>query len=201
MREITEISSQKKKGDRLNIFLDGSFAFGVEYATAVKFGLKVGKLLTDDDIGAISKEEGEVSAFNRGLKYSVKRTVSEKQMRDYLARHDYSSEAINAAIIKLKSYGYVDDAKFAQAYVASYSKERGAKRLTFELKKAGVSDDTIETALSAVDEGESCDRCVQKYLRTHKNADRQKLINYLLYRGFDWDDIREALKEMDYEID
>ncbi len=193
MKEITKISSGQKNKDRLNICLDGSFAFAVEYATAVKFGLKVGKTLSEEDIAAIYAEEGETAAFNRGLKYAVKKTVSEKQMRDYLARNGFSQEVTEAAIQKLKTYGYVDDVKFAEAYVATYASERGAKRLEFELKNAGVSSDIIEKALDKTDEGESCERCLLKYLRTHQNADRQKLIKYLLYRGFDWDSINEAI--------
>lgn len=192
MREITEITSQKK-GDRLNIFLDGQFAFGVDYATAIKFGLKKGKALSEEDISAIDEEEGNTAAFNRGLKYAVKKTVSERQMLDYLERNGYSPEASSAAVAKLKSYGYVDDASYARAYIATYSKERGSKRIEFELKKAGLSSQVISEALENVDDSDSCSRCMDKYLRTHKNADRQKLVNYLVYRGFDWDEINECI--------
>ena len=192
MSEITEITSQKK-GDRLNIFLNGQFAFGVDYTTAVKFGLKKGVVLTEADLEAINEEEGNIAAFNRGLKYAVKKTVSEKQMLDYLVRNGYSPEASHAAIAKLKSYGYVDDAAYARAYVATYSSERGSKRMEFELKNAGLSNQIIAKVLEETSDSESCGRCMEKYLRTHKNADRQKLINYLLYRGFDWDDINDTI--------
>lgn len=192
MSEITEITSQKK-GDRLNIFLDGQFAFGVEYTTAVKFGLKKGATLSDADIDAINEEEGNVAAFNRGLKYAVKKTVSQKQMHEYLIKNGYSPEASSAALAKLKSYGYVDDAAYARAYVATYSAVRGARRIELELKNAGVSSEIISEALEATDGSESCLKCMEKYMRTHKNADRQKLFNYLVYRGFEYDDINEAI--------
>ncbi len=193
MNEITEISLQKNNKDRLNVSVNGSFAFGVEYATAVKFGLKVGRTLTDDEIAAISIEEGKTAAFDRGLKYAVKKTVSEKQMVEYLSRHGFNEEAVHAAMDKLKEYGYVDDVKFANAYVATYSAERGKNRLKLELKSAGVDPEIAEEILSRVDDEDSCDKCLDKYLRTHREPDRQKLINYLMYRGFDWDCINEAM--------
>ena len=96
MKEISEITSQKK-GDRLNVFIDGEFAFGVEYQTAVKFGLKIGRCLSQKEIDDIQLEEGNVAAFNRALKYAVKKTVSEKQMREYLKKHGYNDIAIDIA--------------------------------------------------------------------------------------------------------
>ena len=191
MSTITEITSQKK-GDRLNVFLDGQFAFGVEYTTAVKFGLKVGKELGESDIAAIDEEEGNTAAFNRGLKYSVKKTVSRRQMKDYLVRNGFSVTAADAAIDKLGEYGYVDDEKFAYSYVATYGSERGAKRMEFELRSAGVSAEIIARALETTDES-ACEKCLNKYMRTHKGIDRNKLVNYLVYRGFDWDEIIECL--------
>ena len=192
MSEITEITSQKK-GDRLNIFLDGEFAFGVEYTTAVKFGLKVGKVLSESDIAAIDAEEGNTAAFNRGLKYAVKKVVSERQMMDCLVRNGFTAEAAEAAIDKLKEYGYLGDAQFARSYIATYAKERGSKRIEFELKKAGVDSQIISEALDEIDDSDSCMRCIEKYVRTHRQVDRQKLVNYLVYRGYDWDDINDCI--------
>lgn len=192
MREITGLSSQKKKSDRINVFLDGEFAFGVDYSTAVKFGLKVGKTLDEDEERAIALEEGNISAFNRGLKYAVKKTVSKKQMRDYLLKVGYSAEATEAALAKLNEYGYADDRAYATAYVATYKDKLGPKRLRSELKNAGIDDEIIGECLPE-DYGDACRGCVEKYLRTHKDADRQKLIRYLLYRGFEWDEINECI--------
>lgn len=189
MSVITEITAQKK-GDRLNIFLDGEFAFGVSYATAVKFGLKSGKTLNGSDIDAINAEEGNVAAFERGLKYAVKKTVSVRQMREYLGRNGFSLTAIDLAIDKLSGYGYVDDMKFAKAYVNTYSSERGKLRIVNELKKAGVSESIIAEATA--DMVSAIDGCIDKFLRTHA-ADKNKLVNYLMYRGFEWDEISEAV--------
>lgn len=193
MREVTEISSEHNKKDKLKICLDGDIAFEVDYTVAAKFGLKVGKTLSDEEISAIKNEESEAAAFDRGLKYAVKKVVSEKQMRDYLARNGFSKGAIESAISKLKSYDYVSDTKFAKAYVATYSGERGSERIARELKNAGVDAEIIDDALSDTQDGKSCNVCLEKYLRTHKNIDRRKIINYLLYRGFDWDTVNEAI--------
>jgi len=192
MNEITQITPQKK-GDRLNVHIDGRFAFGVHYETAVKFGLKAGRELSPADIEQIEEEEGNVFAFNRALKYAVKKTVSVKQMSDYLVRNGYSLAATQRAIDKLKEYGYVGDESFAKAYVATYGEARGARRIELELKKAGVPEQIIADALCELDESSACAKCIDKYVRTHKDVDKKKLISYLLYRGFEYDEINESI--------
>lgn len=199
MKEITEICSQKR-GDRLNIYLDGRFAFGVEYETAVKMGLKKGVMLDEADMDRIAKLEGETAAFERGLKYSVKKVSSEKQMRDYLARLGFTAIAVQTAIDKLKEYGYVDDEKFVKAYIATYKGSLGKKRLELGLRSAGVADELIEEALSETESENTCLNCVNKYLRTHSVPDRRKLQSYLLYRGFSYDEINFAIEESGYEF-
>lgn len=195
MKEITEIGVQKKSGDRLNIFLDGRFAFAVEYETAVKFGLKKGGMLSEDDERKIAMLEDETAAFDRGLRYSVKKVVSERQMKDYLCRLGFGDIAVSKAITKLKEYGYVDDKKFVSAYIATYKSMLGKKRLALGLKSAGIEDELIDEALDNVESGSSCREFAAKYMRTHKLPDMTKMRSYLLYRGFDYDEINEAIEE------
>ena len=198
MNEITQITSQNK-GDRLNVFLDGKFAFGVDYATAVKFGLKQGKILAQDDIAAINDEEGRVAAFNKALKYAVKKTVSKKQLIDYLVRNGFSIQSALVAADKLGAYGYANDAEYARAYVSTYANERGSRRIEAELKNAGIAQEIIDEALESVDDYGACTRCMQKYVRTHKQIDRAKLVSYLAYRGFDYDTINDCINRSEYE--
>ncbi|MBR2968151.1 MAG: RecX family transcriptional regulator [Clostridia bacterium] len=200
MKEISEITSQAR-GDRLNIFLDGEFAFGVEYQTAVKFGLKVGKCLSQENVDDILTEEGNVSAFNRALKYAVKKTVSEKQMREYLKKYGYLDKAIDISIDKLKEYSYIGDDMFAKAYVSTYKNNKGNKRIEMELKKAGVESEIIADALKHNDDSIACMQCIDKYKRTHKDVDKRKLAAYLVYRGFDYEDISYCIARSEHDED
>ncbi len=201
MKEITDISAQKKSGERLNVFLDGAYAFSVEYETAVKLGLKKGALLSPADEEKIARLEGESAAFDKGLKYAVKKVVSEKQMRAYLYKAGYNDEAVSAALTKLKKYGYIDDEKFVKAYIATYKGTLGKIRLKMGLSSAGISDELIEEGLGEVDDELSCGHCLDKYMRTHDKIERRKLIAYLQYRGFDYDEIYRAIEESGYEFD
>ncbi len=199
MKEITQITSQKND-DRLNVFLDGTFAFGVEYATAVKFSLKVGKMLSNEEIDAILAEEGNVYAYNKALKYAVKKTVSQKQLEEYLQKKGYSGESINLAVKKLVSYGYVNDVEYARAYVSTYSM-RGSKRLEAELRNAGIAEEIIAFELGKRSDDEACGECIKKYKRTRRDTDRKKLVNYLLYRGFSYDVISECISRSEDDED
>ncbi len=201
MKEITYISSQRRKCDKINVFLDGEYAFALRYETVVKFGLKKGGFLSESDEAEILKLEGDSAAFDRGLCYAVKKVVSEKQMRNYLVRAGYTNDSVDKAINKLKEYGYIDDEKFVKAYISTYGGRLGKKRLSMGLQDAGVSDELIEEALSEVESNVSCLSCVNKYLRTHAKVEKRKLIAYLQYRGFDYDEINGAIEESGYEFE
>lgn len=194
MGKITSIESQAK-GDRLNIFVDGEFKLGVCYEVAFAKGLREGKFLTDEDIAELKAEDQSKKAFDCALKYAVKKTVSKKQLSDYLVRKGFTIDEATAAIKKAEQYGYADDLKYAKAYVSTYGAVRGKIRLENELKRAGINSDDIAAAME-LSSANACADAVAKYMRTHKQVDRKKLYGYLCYRGFDYDEINDALRSV-----
>ena len=63
------------------------------------------------------------------------------------------------------------------------------------MKAAGVSDDIIAEALQTANES-ALKNAADKYLRTHAKIDMNKFYNYLLYRGFDYDEIKNVVGAM-----
>lgn len=79
--------------------------------------------------------------------------------------------------------------------MATYGEQRGKRRLENELKAAGVSDDIIAEALQTANES-ALKNAADKYLRTHAKIDKNKFYNHLLYRGFDYDEIKNVVGAM-----
>ena len=50
---ITGIEAQKRKKDRLNIFIDGEFAFGINQEVALQFSLHVDDVLDQSQVDGI----------------------------------------------------------------------------------------------------------------------------------------------------
>jgi len=55
MSKITALKANKRNGKRVNLFLDGRFAFSVDTEVAVREGLKPGQELSDDQIRELTK--------------------------------------------------------------------------------------------------------------------------------------------------
>lgn len=52
MAVITEITAQKKKKDRCNIFVDGAFFCGLQAETVMKYRLKAGTAVAAEELEA-----------------------------------------------------------------------------------------------------------------------------------------------------
>ena len=64
-KEITAITPQKRNTRRLNISLDGEFAFSLDRLTAA--WLKVGRKLSQQEIATLQEKDEQEVAFTRAL--------------------------------------------------------------------------------------------------------------------------------------
>lgn len=128
-------------------------------------------------------------------------------MRRKLKEKKFSQELIEALIIYLKKIGLIDDFEFARYWISSrIRRPLGMKRLFYELKVRGVSEDIFtEAAKEFKDFSEEqgiVKDLAQKRLRriNEKEKDkykaRSKVYAFLARRGFSSDSIRDALSEL-----
>jgi len=105
-RTITEISAQKRNRRRVNICLNGSYAFSLDRLTAA--WLQVGRELSDEEIEKLqSRDEVEVG-FNQALNLLSYRNRSSVEMTRYLeGKGDKTHpEAYPNSFLKLLDNGY-----------------------------------------------------------------------------------------------
>lgn len=198
MNEITGILPQVKDKTRCNIYLDGRFCCGLTLESVVKNRLKVGRIITEDELAEIQLESEKNTAFDKALTHLSATRKTEQQMRKYLAEKGYLSGVIEYVLEKLRSYNFVNDGEYAEAYVEQAVKKKGERMIRMELRGKGVSDEKIDAALSAVDEEteiQTATGILQKYMRG-KTADKetlQKAYRYLMGKGFGYDVAKSAL--------
>ena len=107
---------------------------------------------------------------------------------------------MNATIQKLTDYGYLDDERYVDGYLSFYSGDRGVKRLKVDLMQKGVDKNLLEEKLSALPRQEDAARlAAKKYLRTHRDADKNKLRAHLYSKGFEYSVISDVVGEDDYD--
>jgi regulatory protein len=139
----------------------------------------------------------------RILKY---RFNSAAELRRKLRSKGFERDAIEAAVARLASEKWLDDARYAAAYVRTRTlKKKGSLRIRRELIRAGVADDVIASAVTEnVDTDEERARALALAQRrmpilARKYAPdvvRNKLTVYLLNQGYDAALVREIVKSL-----
>lgn len=194
--KVTALKYQKKNRNRVSVYLEGRFAFGLPDIVAAK--LKVGQHLSDTDIARLEREGSAEAAYGRALDYLSYRPRSRAEIETYLQKRGYSEDEIEAVAVRLDRAGLVDDEAFARFWVENREqfRPRGVRALRYELRNKGISDQIIERALVGVDVSDSAYRSASKKARQLGDVDQQtfhrKLVEYLVRRGYDYEVAREA---------
>jgi len=188
MKKITAISVQKKDPNRVNIYLDGEFAFGVARITAA--WLKNGDELSDEKIARLIAEDTREWAYQQALLYLSYRVRSEKEIRQNLQKHEIPEDVVEETLERLRKAGLANDNEFAQSWVENRSsfRPRSRRALAMELRQKGLDDETVHSAVSGVDEDALAYEAAQKRLGRLKGLEwndfRKKLSEFLARRGF-----------------
>lgn len=199
MNEITEITPQIKDKTRCNVYVDGRFCCGLTLEAVMKNRLKVGQIVSEERLTEIQLESEKNTAFDKALTHLSATRKTEKQIREYLTKKGYLPVVIDYVTEKLRSYNFLNDSEYAEAYVESVAKRKGGRLIRMELRGKGVSDSEIDAALEerlgSDREEEAAKEILQKYMRG-KDADKttmQKAYRYLMGKGFDYDVAKAAL--------
>ncbi len=191
---ITALEAQARDPERVSVYLDGAFAFGLSRALAMQRGLRVGQTLSERDVEALrSADEGE-RAVEISLRLLAARPRSERELRDRLRRKGFAEPAIEAAIERLRGWRYLDDAEFARLWVEhrQATGPRGRRLLEFELRSKGIDPETVSQTVEAaeLDEEAAARAVAAKHLARLAGLDpvtrRRRLAGALQRRGFDW---------------
>jgi regulatory protein len=206
MPQITQILEQKRRANRRNVYLDGTFAFGCNINVIAKFRLRVGMELTADQINQIQLGEVKQECFDAAIRFIESRLHSRAELKRKLGRREYGEAVLEATLDDLTRLGYVNDARFAQtkALSAAQHKHHGRRRAMVELFKAGVTDETarraVEDVYEVTDSTGIARALAMKQAPRLRKLDpivaRRRLVGMLQRRGFDYDSIRPVVDEV-----
>ena len=198
--KITALVAQKRNKERVNVFIDGEFAFGLAMIEAIK--LRKGQELSPADIANLKALDEIEVAQESALNFLSFRPRSAAEIRKNLLGKDYSEAAVEKVLERLSNAGLVNDAEFAQFWVENREqfKPLSSRGLRYELRQKGVPDDEIEGALEALDEEDSAYRAAREKALRIPTADKQlfskKLGSFLARRGFSYNIVREVVDRL-----
>jgi len=209
---ISKITTQQKNKERYNIFLDEGkgeqYAFSVDEAVLVKYGLKKGMELDDFFITEIHYEDDIRKAYNLALHYLTRRIRSEAEVRSYLGEKEVDEAIIQEVIIKLYEYQFLNDEQYAKAYVRTQmnTSDKGAVVIRSELKEKGINEKNIELALQEypyelqLEKATTlCEKTAQKNQKDSERVLKTKLEQKLTRKGFSFNIIADAINSINLE--
>jgi regulatory protein len=202
MNKITAIQIGKSRGKRVNVSLDGRFAFSLAAEVVLREGLRVGQELSAAEVEALAGTDRFHRCFNAALRYLSYRPRSEFELKERLQRRGFDGDSMGAVLTRLKEQELVDDVAFAQFWKdnrESFSPR--SKRLTgLELRRKGVDEDTIAQVVDVIDDDDSAYRAALGKARSLSLSDyqdfRQRLAGYLRRRGFSYGVINHAVERV-----
>jgi len=197
---ISALRYQKRNKNRVNVYLDDQFAFGLAAIEAAR--LRVGQVLSDDDIARLRRQDDVERAHERALNFLSYRPRSEAEVRRNLRKKDVTDEAIEAVVERLTRAGMLDDREFARYWVENRLQfnPRGARALDHELREKGVPVSIIDDTLAGFDEEPTARKAAEAGARRlahlEPTAFRRRLGAYLARRGFSYAVISPLVEEM-----
>ncbi len=209
MGVVTALEPQKRKKDRVNVFIDGEFGVGLSLEVALKNGLKVGKKVSSEKLEELIRENELEKAMVRVYKLLSYRPRSEREISDYLAKKKTGPLLTKLVIATLKKQKYLDDEEFARWWVDQRSRfrPRGKRALRGELIKKGVSreiiDQVFQSELADRDLQDLALKAARKKQARYRDLDQQefrkKMTAFLARRGFNWETIKTVLAKIKKE--
>ena len=200
-QRITAIEPQQKKPQRVNVYLDGEFAFGL--AAVLAAWLRVGQELGEEKVASLKMQDEREITYQKALHFLSYRPRSSAELRQNLSKRGITESLIEETLNRLQSTGLVNDEAFARAWVENRNTfhPRGKPALRMELRRKGLSDEIVQSVLeSQGNEAALAFMTARKYARRLLGLEwpefRQKLSGFLARRGFSYTTLAPVVSEV-----
>ncbi|MCD4718442.1 MAG: recombination regulator RecX [Desulfobacula sp.] len=133
------------------------------------------------------------SPLNFAIKYLSYKPRTIHEMQKYIKKKGFSEDIIEKVIATLLEKNYLNDKDFARLFIESKvrNKPKSKFALQYELKKKGISPSIIDAILEQYNDQALALKAVTPKIKMWKNLDdekfKKKMMNYLRYRGFNYD--------------
>lgn len=204
--KITNMIKSPHIADRYILELEDGTSLKIHINQIADYSLFTGRELTEEEYEDLRAAAGRYTARSRALRIIGSKPMSKKEIADRLITKGETEEAAEETAQWLQDIGAVDDREYAAMIVRHYhAKGYGAGKIKNELYRRKVPRELWDEAMEELPEDtEAIDRLVRMKLSGYEEPDRKtikKLTDMLCRRGFSWEEIREALKRFEYELE
>lgn len=194
---ITRTESLTKT--KYKVDLDGQFAFVLYKGELSRYGVKEGAELTEETVDEIYNTVLLKRAKKRAMHLLEDMDRTESGLREKLRQGLYPAEIIEKAIDYVRSFGYLNDARYAENFILSRRNSKSRKEIHALLLGKGISDEEISIAFENCYENQEEQEAVRRILekkrvnpKTADDREMQKIYGYLARKGFRYETIRQV---------
>ena len=191
---------------KYKVSIDGKFAFVLYKGELSRFHIREGEELSEETKQKIYSDVLLKRAKLRALHLLSDMDRTENALREKLRLGLYPQEIIDAAVEYVRSFGYLNDARYAENFVRSRQGMKSRREIRAQLLQKGVPSEMIDDAFEACgEEGGEADairRLLEKKRFDPVCADEreiQRLYGYLARKGFSYETVRQVIQN--YEVD
>ena len=211
MSIITALSPTPRHPGRFELAVDGRCFATLSLDAIERLRLVVGGSVAGLE-ELIELEAAQLTVYDRALAMLAFRARSSAELARSLVRKGEPKQLVDRAVARLQEQRLLDDAAFAQSFTrarvlgARQSKRRVQQDLTRKGVARAVTDAAIATVFEeeGVDQREVVEQAARKKLRSLAKLDpavrRRRLYAFLARRGYDGDDIRQAMAVVGEEL-
>lgn len=203
--EILSLAKNRKKFKVTTS--EGEYTFCED--TILKHYVFKGKIFAEEEFAEILNSEQDNTLFNKTLNYISYQIRSEKEVKQYLQKHQATISQSESIMARLTDLGYLDDLSYAVNMQDSVClRKKGPQVLKLKLKEKGISEDIIVKVLASYSR-EMQEEIVAGIIanlvkrNNHLPARKQKqnLYDKLQRDGFNRDVINELLSQVEFTDD
>jgi regulatory protein len=193
-----------RNGRTITVVVEGAESFPLAKTTAA--GLEIGQTLDPGEIDRLRRKSVLDDAYTRCLGLLARRPRSRAEIERYLRGRKLAEAEASEVLTRLTERGWVDDRKFARAWVENRQefRPRSGRALRMELRRFGIPEDDAREALEGMrDDKAALEAARKKAPRLIRSAGKspegsrefqKKMTAFLASRGFDYDLSRETAR-------
>lgn len=191
---------------KIKVYLDGKFAFVLYKGELSRYGIHKSEDISEETVQKIRMEVVLKRAKLRAMHLLEDMDRTEKGLREKLRQGSYPQDIIDMAIDYVKSFGYLNDARYTENFIRSRQNSKSRKEIQAALLQKGVSSELIEQAMDLCYEDGGEEAAIRSILRKKKfdprvleDRGKQRIYAYLARKGFRYDTVRQVIQN--YEDD
>lgn len=197
---IVTAVERKRRRRRVEVFVDGEFAIELGVELAAERGVRPGRVLTTDELRALTEDEGRRSAMVAGLRLLSYRPRGVHELRDRLRRKGFGERTVDETLRRLRAMGYLDDEAFARMWTETRQARspRSAGLAASELRLRGIAPGTARRATEGISDEEAAYAAAGRRMKALRDLEyepfRERLGRFLSRRGFTYDVARVTIE-------